>query len=220
MDWGGRQVLARSHAIRWRAALIVGCIAVIGALLLPAGASAALGEWVEAEDVTETSATIDLYLHPRWPETTWVLDFGVAGDFPKQSPCPTKEPERCDEHWGAIFQERTGVIVSKSPYEMVEIEVPIPGPLFELPLEPAKAYEFIVYTTGQGEPWGPEFGEHHSWYEFLETPGAYGPEEQANKAKIEKERTKLAKRAAKERKKREAAERKLAKLQARSERTH
>jgi hypothetical protein len=209
----------KPQAPRARVALMVGCIAVMGVLAIPAGASAALGEWVEAEDVTETSATIALYLHPRWPKTEWVFDFSVAGSFPKTSPCPTKEPERCDEHF-AIPQERMGFVEAKNPYEMVEIDIPIPGPLFEFPLAPAKAYDFIVYTTGEGEPWGPEFGEHHSWYERLETPGTYGPEEQANKAHIEKESAKLATRAAKERKKRETDERKLVKLREKSEHHH
>src|SRR4051794_25731550 len=192
-------------------------------LLVPAGASAGWGQWVESEGVTETSVTIELYIHPRWPETHWKMDFTMAADGEdKKNPCPTKQPERCDFNFVGV-EEQTGTVIQSSPYEVVEIAVPIPGPLYELPLAPAKVYEFSVITYGEGEPTAPEFptnGGNDSVYESVETPGTFGPEEQANKAKIEKERRQKLKQSSREKKRREGIESKFAKLRAKGEHAH
>ncbi len=205
-----------SRAAGRRAALIVGCLAVIALLLVPAGASALRwGQWTEAEEVTETSATVAMYIHPLWPETHWELDVYA----PK---CIT-EPERCDEHFQNAAVPQTGTIIQKSPYEIVEIDVTIPGPLYEDPLQPAKLYDIGLATRGDGaEPTGvslvPHGGADNAYpYPTFETPGAPGPEEQAHEASIAKERSKREKQVKKEEKEVASAEKKLANDKKKSE---
>ncbi len=214
-------------ASRTSAAVIVGWLATMVALLLPAGANAAWGQWVEAQEVTETTATVAMYIHPRWPETHWALSVFAAsgGNGARKFPCPTKEPERCDFDYMTFEQvERFGTVVQKSPYEVVEVDVTIPGPLYQLPLQPAKAYELTVVTYGEGQkataPEIPKDRGNDSGYEYFETLGALGPEEQADKGAIEKERSRGAKRTTSEIKAREAIEWKLARLREKSEHFH
>ena len=194
--------------MRRRVALIVGCLAVVVLLVVPAGASALKwGQWVEAEDVTETSATIALYIHPLWPKTHWEVAVGATK-------CKT-EPERCDDNFlTAEEAEKEGTIIQKSPYEIVEIDIPIPGSLFVEPLHPAKLYLLAAATRGEGEAQtGAPLpgGGADTNYESFETPGTPGPEEQAHIAVIEKERGKRAKKVAQSQKGRAGAEKKLAK---------
>ncbi len=215
-----------SRGFRAWIAPMVGCLAVVMLLLVPAGASAFVWpEWVEAEEVTETSATIAVYVHPRWPITHYKLFVSTPEDQERTFGLCSREPERCDANFVPPEKdERQGTIVQKSPYEIVEIDVPVPGPLFESPLQPAKLYELNVGTYGEGEeanaPEVPTNAGNWSGYEGFETPGALGPEEQTHKALIEKESTKRAKQHAASKKQRERVERMLANLKKKSERSH
>jgi hypothetical protein len=199
---------------RGRIALIGGLV-VAALLLLPAGASALQwGQWVKAEYVTETSATIELYIHPLWPETHWeVVVFSET--------CG-REPERCDENFDTSETGPTGTIIQKSPYEIVEIDVTIPGLLYEEPLQPTKLYGVGLATSGKGERTGavvaPSGGADNSYpYPSFETPGVRGPEEQHHIATIEKERGKREKKAWKTESEWINAERKLARDKEKSE---
>jgi hypothetical protein len=185
-------------------AAIVGCLAAMGVLLIPAAAGAQKwGQWVQAEDVTETTATVALYIHPLWAETHWHLSVYSERCFNKI------EPERCDNNFNTpATEEVEGTVIQKGPYEVVEVDLPIPGPRFESPLQPAKLYEFSIDTTGEG-PRLP--GSSFAAYETFETPGAPGPEEQANAAKIAKERKKRESQIRASQKGRAAFEKKLAK---------
>src|SRR5271169_399322 len=194
--------------MRRRVALIVGCLAVIVLLAVPAGASALRwGQWTVAEDVTEAGATVAMYIHPLWPETHWEVD--VYG--PR---CGT-EPERCDQNFESAAAPQTGTIIQKSPYEIVEIDVPIPGPLYEDALQPAKLYDIGLATRGEGGPQTgatlvPDGGADNAYpYPSFETLGALGPEEEAHEATILKERAKRAKKAKIEEKQVAGAEKKL-----------
>lgn len=201
-----------SKATRWSWLALIGSLAMVMLLLVPTGSSAfTWGQWVEAAEVTETSATVELYIHPLWPETHWTLYF-YAGH------CET-EPERCDDNFLNYEAAATGTVIQKSPYEIAEVDVPIPGLMFENSLRPAKLYEFTLYTAGEGEPTAPGLGSEprFSDYDSLETSGPLGPEEQAHKAKIEKARTKRAKHVGQAQKQRAVAEKMLAKDRKKSE---
>jgi len=198
---------------RTRVALGVGCLAAT-LLLIPAAASAARAikhsytpwtQFVEATDVTETSATIEVYIHPLWSETHWDLRVwsGPCYGYMEREP----EPERCDENFRKTHRVE-GTIFRKSPYEIVEETVSIPGPLIEPSLLAATVFTMTVETTGLGPTLAQE--EYPSNFESFETPGPRGSEEQGHRALIAKERSIRQREVRNAKRERKALERKLA----------
>ena len=177
---------------------VAACLAVTILLALAAGASAhgeKPGAWVEAIEVTETSATIVLRFHPVALETNWAIR--------AETEC-AKEPERCDAE-SPVFFESEGMVTKIGAYEMVTETLSLSE------LHPAKRYSFSALLT---EPGARRFAR----IESFETPGVLGSEEKAHEARIVKEREKRARATGRSKHEWEGLEKKLAHEKRNSER--